>query len=48
MVADNFTKVTDLIKEEDSFLIASHFLPDGDSVGSSLALARSLIKSGKR
>ncbi|MFY9113861.1 MAG: bifunctional oligoribonuclease/PAP phosphatase NrnA [Dethiobacteria bacterium] len=48
MVADNFTKVTDLIKEEDSFLIASHFLPDGDSVGSSLALARSLIKSGKK
>ncbi|NLI69405.1 MAG: bifunctional oligoribonuclease/PAP phosphatase NrnA [Firmicutes bacterium] len=48
MATDNFTKIVDVIREEESFLVASHFLPDGDSVGSSLALARSLIRNGKR
>lgn len=48
MATDNFTNIVDMIKDEESFLIASHFLPDGDSVGSSLALARSLVKNGKK
>ncbi|MBI4843488.1 MAG: bifunctional oligoribonuclease/PAP phosphatase NrnA [Nitrospirae bacterium] len=37
-----------LIKNNGSFLIVSHFNPDGDAVGSSIALAMGLKKLGKK
>ena len=43
----DYSEVISLINEESSFYIVSHYLPDGDSVGSALALALSLIQNGK-
>ena len=37
-----------LIKEKESFLIACHVHPDGDAIGSMLALGLSLLKLGKQ
>jgi phosphoesterase RecJ-like protein len=40
-------KINELIAANNSFLITSHESPDGDAVGSSLALANYLIEAGK-
>lgn len=40
--------IAGLIREGDSFLIASHIDPDGDSIASQLALAAILMKIGKK
>lgn len=41
-------KAIELIKENDKFLIISHKYPDGDSIGSQIALALGLNKMGKK
>ena len=43
----NLTRVIDAIAAHNSFVISSHARPDGDSVGSQLALARALRTLGK-
>lgn len=45
---DPMDEVARLIREHDSFVIASHHDPDGDSLGSSMALALGLEQLGKR
>lgn len=40
-------RITELIKERDDFLITSHQNPDGDSIGSQIALALALESMGK-
>ena len=40
-------KINDLIAVHSSFLITSHESPDGDAIGSSLALANYLVELGK-
>lgn len=40
-------KIIDLIKEEDNFIIVSHFKVDGDAIGSVLGLTLALKKLGK-
>lgn len=40
-------EIIDIIKENDNFLIISHIKPDGDSIGSILALSRFLKVEGK-
>lgn len=37
-----------ILQEEDFFFIVSHILPDGDSIGSCIAMALALEKMGKR
>ena len=41
------TKINELIAANSSFLITTHESPDGDAVGSSLALAIYLTEIGK-
>ncbi len=41
-------EVRTFIDEHDSFLVTTHIFPDGDAIGSELALARALRKLGKR
>ncbi|SEF45824.1 phosphoesterase RecJ domain-containing protein [Caloramator fervidus] len=41
------TKIGSIIKQNDNFAIISHFSPDGDAIGSSLALYNMLIENGK-
>jgi phosphoesterase RecJ-like protein len=41
-------KILDLIKNHENFLITSHVNPDGDSIGSEIALYKYLIKQGKK
>ncbi len=40
-------KIAKVIRENESFFITSHIRPDGDSIGSQLALKRILEKLGK-
>ncbi|MFH1287703.1 MAG: bifunctional oligoribonuclease/PAP phosphatase NrnA [bacterium] len=42
------TAIAETIKKSDNFLIVSHINPDGDSVGSQLALAKVLENFGKK
>lgn len=42
-----FKEIVDLIKNNDKFVITSHVNPDGDSIGSEIALYKYLIKQGK-
>jgi len=42
------SKLVNVIKNNKSFLIAGHINPEGDSIGSSLALALGLKKMGKK
>lgn len=42
-----YPKIISKIKESSKIAIMSHIMPDGDNVGSSLALYNALIKSGK-
>jgi phosphoesterase RecJ-like protein len=41
-------RVLSAIKNDDTFLIATHISPDGDAIGSALALARALESMGKK
>lgn len=41
------TKVFDLIESSDKIIITTHLSPDGDALGSSLALYHFLVKKGK-
>jgi len=43
-----FEKTQELIRDNDDFLITTHVFPDGDGIGSELALARFLAELGKK
>lgn len=43
-----WNRVKSLIRRRKSFLVTTHVFPDGDAVGSQLALAQALRKLGKR
>ncbi len=40
--------IAEILKKEDKFFLACHIRPDGDAIGSMLALGRSLILQGKK
>jgi phosphoesterase RecJ-like protein len=42
------TAFYDIIENNDSFMITSHIAPDGDSIGSVLAMTLALLKIGKK
>lgn len=42
-----YSKVAEILREEKSFLVTSHLCPDGDAIGSQLALASLLEEMGK-
>ncbi len=42
------TAFYDIIENNDSFMITSHIAPDGDSIGSVLAITLALLKIGKK
>ncbi len=44
---DGFARLKQIIEEHDNLLIISHILPDGDNIGSVIALTRSLEMAGK-
>ena len=44
----NFDSIFDIIKNNDSFILTTHINPDGDAIGSELALARFLKSEGKQ
>ena len=41
-------KIAEILKKRNSFLIGSHVNPDGDSLGTELALASLLKRMGKK
>jgi len=41
------TQIADLIRRTDSFLVSSHANPDGDAIGSTVALGHILAHMGK-
>ena len=45
---EKMVKIIDVMRSHDNFVITSHLNPDGDSIGSELALAITLHKLGKR
>ncbi|NLF28307.1 MAG: bifunctional oligoribonuclease/PAP phosphatase NrnA, partial [Clostridiales bacterium] len=45
---DSLGAIAELIQNNDDFLVAAHVSPDGDALGSALALALSLKSMGKR
>lgn len=45
---NRFNSILELIKYNNDFVITAHINPDGDAVGSELALARYLISEGKQ
>lgn len=45
---DSLGAIAELINQNDDFLVAAHVSPDGDTLGSALALARALARLGKR
>jgi phosphoesterase RecJ-like protein len=47
-VSKSIDQVRALLKESSTVVVLSHIRPDGDAVGSTLALALSLVESGKR
>lgn len=47
-MADSYEELFDVLKKEESFFIVSHYLPDGDSLGSSLAFASFLLQENKK
>lgn len=47
MQKDPFPKFKALLKKSDNIVIVTHFNPDGDAIGSSLALYNYLVKTGK-
>jgi phosphoesterase RecJ-like protein len=48
MMTKTSSKLLNLIRKSKSFLIAGHINPEGDSIGSTLALALGLKKMGKK
>ena len=44
----DLSRIRDALLEGDNFLLTSHARPDGDSLGSQLALAEALRQIGKR
>lgn len=44
---NRFNSILDLIKDNNDFVITAHINPDGDAIGSELALARYLQSKGK-
>ena len=47
MQKDTFPKFKALIKKSNNIVIVTHYNPDGDAMGSSLALYNYLIKTNK-
>lgn len=47
MQKDSFPKFRALLKKSENIVIVTHYNPDGDAMGSSLALCNYLIKTGK-
>lgn len=45
---DSLSPIAELIRENDHFLVIAHVSPDGDTLGSALALSLSLKRMGKR
>ncbi len=48
MLKDTFTKFKSLLKKSNNIVIVTHYNPDGDAMGSSLALYNYLYKIGKK
>jgi len=48
MQKDPFPKFKALLKKSENIVIVTHFNPDGDAMGSSLALYNYLVKTGKQ
>jgi phosphoesterase RecJ-like protein len=44
---DKFLQIRNIIENHDNFLLTTHLLPDGDAIGSELALAEYLKKKSK-
>ena len=44
----NYNGVVDVIRNNESFLICSHAHPDGDGIGSTLAMGLALEAMGKK
>ena len=44
----DITAFYDIVENNDSFMITSHIAPDGDSIGSVLAMTLALLKIGKK
>ena len=40
--------IFDFIKKNDDFLVTAHYSPDGDNIGSSIAMYHVLISLGKK
>jgi phosphoesterase RecJ-like protein len=45
---NNFEKISDILKNNDNFVIFTHSYPDGDAVGSSIAFYKLLLNMGKK
>jgi bifunctional oligoribonuclease and PAP phosphatase NrnA len=45
---DDFEKIADILKNNDSFVILTHSYPDGDGIGSSIAFYKLLLNLGKK
>jgi bifunctional oligoribonuclease and PAP phosphatase NrnA len=45
---DDLEKISDILKNNDSFIILTHSYPDGDAIGSSIAFYRLLLNMGKK
>ena len=43
----SFAEIADVIRKHDSFVILSHIRPDGDAIGSTIALGHAIEKLGK-
>ncbi len=48
MAKDSFSKFRSLLKKSNHIVIVTHWSPDGDAMGSSLALYNYLVKTGKK
>jgi nanoRNase/pAp phosphatase (c-di-AMP/oligoRNAs hydrolase) len=46
-IAEMFKEIADLINKNQQFILTSHVNPDGDSIGSEIALYKYLLKKGK-
>ena len=44
---ENLNNISDIIRKSDNILILPHIMPDGDTLGSSIALYLALLESGK-
>ena len=44
---NTFQEIADAIRAHDSFIVLSHIRPDGDAIGSQIALGHALEQMGK-